>query len=43
MDKLSGREQAIKKRLCKRTLSFFREKLDVIFFDVTNCILICVG
>ena len=36
MDKLSGREQAIKEKLCKRTLSFFKERLDVIFFDVTT-------
>ena len=36
MDKVSGKEREIKEKLCKRTLSFFKERMDVVFFDVTT-------
>ena len=36
MDKLSGNELAFKDRICHKTVSLFKEKVDVVFFDVTT-------
>ena len=36
MDKVSGKEREIKEKLYKRTLSLFKERMDVVFFDVTT-------
>ena len=36
MDKMYEKEQVIKERVCKRTLSLFKERVDVVFFDVTT-------
>lgn len=36
MDKIYEKEGLIKKRLCQRTLGLFKERVDVVFFDVTT-------
>ena len=36
MDKVYARREVLRERVCRKTLSLFKERIDVVFFDVTT-------